>query len=116
MYLSESNRQEFLSTMDEIRSIKDTLAARGISFRMIIYPLLYKDLLGRYPFEQIHEVITSECQKRGVICLDGYVPYKSYYSMKRFAMHPLDYHPNGLSNLDLVDYIHKKDFIKDRPE
>jgi hypothetical protein len=116
MYLSESNRQEFLSTMDEIRSIKDMLAAHGISFRMIIYPLLYKDLLGRYPFEQIHEVIISECHKRGVTCLDGYVPFKSYYSLKRFTVHPLDYHPNGLSNRELVDYIHKKNFVIDRPE
>ena len=94
MYLSKSNRKEFLSTIDEIQTIKDTLAARVISFRMIIYPLLHKDLLGRYPFESIHAVIINECNKRGIICLDGYVPFKSYYSLKKFAVHPLDYHPN----------------------
>jgi hypothetical protein len=116
MYLSENNRREFLSTMDDIRSIKDMLAARGISFRMIIYPFAYKDMLGRYPFEQIHNVIISECHKRGVTCLDGYEPFKSYYSMKRFAVHPLDYHPNGLSNRELVDYIHNNNVIIDRPE
>jgi hypothetical protein len=116
MYFSENNRQKFLSTMDDIRLIKDMLAARGISFRMIIYPLLYKDMLGRYPFEQIHEVIISECHKRGVTSLDGYIPFKSYYSMKRFAVHPLDYHPNGLSNRELVDYIHNNNVIIDKPE
>jgi hypothetical protein len=116
MYLSEKNRQEFISTMDDIQSIKDALAARGISFRMVIYPLLYKDMLGRYPFESIHEVIIKACNQRGIICLDGYVPFKSYYSLKRFTVHPLDQHPNGLSNLSLVDYINKKGFITGRPE
>jgi hypothetical protein len=114
MYLSESNRREFLSTMDEIRSIKDMLAERGISFRMIIYPLLHKDLMGRYPFEGVHEAIINACNERGVECLDGYAPFKKYYSLKKFAVHPLDYHPNGLSNRELVDYIRKKDFITGR--
>jgi hypothetical protein len=116
MYLSENNRQEFLSTMDDMKSIKDMLAARGISFRMIIYPLLYKDLLGRYPFEPVHAAIINACYERGIICLDGYEPFKSYYSMKRFAVHPIDYHPNGLSNRKLVNYIHKINFITGRPE
>jgi hypothetical protein len=111
MYLSEDNRKEFLSTMDDIRSFRDMLAAHGISFRVVIYPLLHKDLLGRYPFKPIHQVIMSECEKRGVACLDGYEPFKDYYSMKRFAVHPLDYHPNGLSNRLLVEYIHKNNFI-----
>lgn len=115
MYFNENNRQEFLATMDSIQSIKDMLAAHGISFRVVIYPLLYKDLLGRYPFEQIHKVIMSECKKRRITCLDGYVPFNDYYSLKRFVVHPLDYHPNGLSNLLLVDYIHKTNFIPDRP-
>jgi hypothetical protein len=110
MYLNEINRQEFRETMDKIQSMKDMLAARGISFRVVIYPLLYKDLLGRYPFEQIHNLIISECQKHGIICLDGYVPFTSY-SMKRFVVHPLDYHPNGLSNRLIVDYIDKTGFL-----
>jgi len=116
MYLSENNRQGFLMTMDDIRSIKIMLAEHGISFRLVIYPLLYKDLLGRYPAESIHAEIINACNKRGIICLDGYEPFKSYYSLKRFAVHPLDYHPNGLSNREIVDYIHKKDFVIDRPE
>ncbi|MCE5211260.1 MAG: hypothetical protein LLG40_06880 [Deltaproteobacteria bacterium] len=116
MYLSEYNRQEFLSTMDCIQSIKDMLAARGISFRMIIYPLMYKDLTGSYPFARVHAEIISECNKRGIPCLDGYVPFKNYYSLKKFAVHPLDYHPNGLSNREIVDYIHETNFITKRQE
>lgn len=112
MYLNESNRQEFLSTMDEIRSMKDMLAAHGISFRVVIYPLLHKDLLGRYPFESIHAAIINACNVRGIECLDGYAPFKKYYSLKKFAVHPLDYHPNVLSNRELVDYIYKENFIK----
>jgi hypothetical protein len=112
MYLSDNNRQEFLSTMDDIKFIKDMLAGHGISFRMVIYPLIYKDILGRYPFAQIHEVIMNECRKRNVTCLDGYQPFKDHYSMKKFAVHPLDYHPNGLSNKLLVDYLRERDFIE----
>ncbi|MFA5323991.1 MAG: hypothetical protein WC373_15065 [Smithella sp.] len=116
MYLSEYNRREFLSTMDYIQSIKDRLAVRGISFRMIIYPVLYKDMTGGYPFECVHALITRECHKRGIICLDGYVPFKGCYSLKKFAVHPLDYHPNGLSNRKIVDYIHENGFITDESE
>lgn len=116
MYLSESNRKEFLSTMDNIRSIKDSLAEHGISFRVVIYPLMHKDMLGRYPFAPIHQAVINECQKRNVACLDGYAPFESYYSMKRFAVHPVDYHPNGLSNRLLVNYIHKKNFITEKAE
>lgn len=111
MYLSEQNRQEFLSTMDDIRSMKNMLAARGISFRMVIYPLLYKDMLGQYPFESIHAEIIKACKERGITCLDGYVPFTRYYSLKCFIVHPLDYHPNGLCNRKLVGYIHEKYFI-----
>ncbi len=112
MYLNEKGySSEFLLTIHYIQSIKYMLEAKGISFHMIIYPLLYKDMLGRYPFESIHQAIIKTCDERGITCLDGYVPFKSYYSMKRFAVHPIDYHPNGLSNLLLVDYIHKKNFI-----
>lgn len=113
MYLSEENRGEFISTMDEMKSIKDMLARQGISFRVVIYPLLYKDLLGRYPFEDIHARILSACRERKIECLDGYAPFASYYSMKKFAVHPIDYHPNGLCNRALLDYIRKKDFIKE---
>ncbi len=116
MYMSEDNRERFLSTMDEIKSMKDMLAEHGIAFRMIIYPLLYKNILGQYPFQQIHHLIIRECQKRGIICLDGYEPFRDCYSLKRFAVNPLDYHPNGLSNQKLVNYIHENNFITDIPE
>jgi hypothetical protein len=115
MYFSESNRQEFVSTLDEIQSMKDMLARRGISFRMIIYPLLYKDMLGRYPFESIHAAIINACNERGIKCLDGYEPFKDYYSLKKLAVHPLDYHPNGLSNQIIIDYIHRSNFITNTP-
>lgn len=117
MYLNEKGySSEFLLTMNYIQSIKYMLEAKGLSFHMIIYPLLYKDILGRYPFESIHQAIMHECNERGIKCLDGYAPFKNYYSMKRFAVHPIDYHPNGLSNHLLVDYIHKKNFITDGQE
>lgn len=117
MYLNEKGYSfGFLLTMNYIQSIKYMLEAKGISFHMIIYPLLYKDMLGRYPFESIHQAIMKACNERGITCLDGYEPFRSYYSMKRFAVHPIDYHPNGLSNLLLVDYIHEKNFITDGQE
>jgi hypothetical protein len=114
MYFSEENRREFISTMDEIKSMKYMLAQHGISFRVVIYPLIYKDLLGRYPFESIHAQIINACNERKIMCLDGYAPFKSYYFMKKFTVHLLDTHPNGLSNRELVNYIRKKDFVTDR--
>lgn len=116
MYLGKKNRQEFLATMDNVRAIQDILAERGISFHLIIYPLLYKDMLGRYPFEGIHAAIMNACREREILCLDGYTPFNNYYSMKRFIVHPLDYHPNGLSNRELVRYIHDRYFLTDKPK
>ena len=111
MYLSQKNQREFLLTMDDIRSIKDMLEAQGISFRVIIYPILYKDMLGRYPFESIHTTIIKACNELGVSCLDGYEPFRKDYSLKKFTVHPLDYHPNGLSNRKIVHYIYQKGFM-----
>jgi hypothetical protein len=116
MYFSEENRREFISTMDEIKSMKDMLAQHGISFRVVIYPMINKDLLGRYQFEDIHARVINACNERKIMCLDGYAPFKNYYSMKKFTVHPLDGHPNGLCNRELINYIHKKDFIMDKAD
>lgn len=113
MYLSEDNRREFLYTMDQFKFMKEMLARRGIPFRVIIYPELNKDILGRYPFENIHSAIIKACNERGVDCLDGYEPFKSYYFMKKFKVHPVDYHPNGLANIKMVDYIKSRNIIKE---
>lgn len=111
MYLSEKNQRGFIATMDNIRAMKDMLETQGISFRVIIYPILYKDMLGRYPFESIHTTIMKACHERGVSCLDGYGPFINYYSLKKFTVHPLDYHPNGLSNRKIVNYMYQSNFI-----
>ncbi len=78
---------------------------QGIKFYVVIYPLFYKDRLGRYPFNDIHRRLMDACAEQGITCFDAYQPFKKYYSLKRFIVHPVDYHPNGLANRVIVDYL-----------
>jgi hypothetical protein len=113
MYFSGANRSEFVASMDMLKEINEMARDRGVSFAVVVHPLLYRDLLGRYPFEDVHGAIVRACRERGVPCLDGYEAFRGFPSMKPFAVNPLDYHPNGRSNRILVDYIRRQGFLDD---
>lgn len=113
MYLGDANRSEFAATMDALKVVNDMAFDRGVSFAVVVHPLLHKDLLGRYPFEAVHGAIMLACRERGVPCLDGYEAFRDFFSLRSFAVNPLDYHPNGLSNRNLVDYIRESGFLDD---
>jgi hypothetical protein len=113
MYLSEANRSEFFATMDVLKGINETARARGVSFAVVVHPLLNKDLFGRYPFEGVHAAIMAACRERGVPCLDGYEAFRDFSSFGSLVVNPLDYHPNGRSNRILADYIRGSGFLDD---
>ena len=71
---------------------------KEIPFNIVIYPLLYKNLWGRYPFKPIHTLLIDFCKNNSLKCVDGYLAFDSYRSLKKFTVHPVDYHPNRLAN------------------
>jgi len=112
MYFHPLNQGEFNKTIKTITSLSNISENKNISFQIIIYPLLYKDALGRYPFKLIHDYLIDICKKNNLSCIDTYPAFSKYYSLRRFRVHSIDYHPNKLANQLVVDYLAlKNEFV-----
>lgn len=72
---------------------------------IIIYPLFYKDVFGKYPFIPLHSFLKKACEERGILCIDAYPAFDKYYSLAKFTVHPIDFHPNGAANRLIVEYL-----------
>ena len=114
MYFDSSNEKEFNQTIKQMVSANNILKSKNISFQVIIYPLFYKNLLGKYPFIRIHNHLLDICKENNISCIDLYPVFGKYYSLKKFIVHPLDYHPNGLANKLVVDYlVENEEFVNE---
>jgi len=111
-YFGEDNQEARNRSMDILLDMQRLAQEHDIKFYLVIYPLLYKDMWGRYPFVAIHQYIMDFCRMHGVACIDAYPAFEEYYSLKKFTVHEIDYHPSGLSNRTVVDYLAQHpDFI-----
>ncbi|MFC1705126.1 hypothetical protein ACFLZ6_02260 [Nanoarchaeota archaeon] len=105
-YSEESNFRGVNQTISLMVKVNEELKDRNIDFQMVILPLLYKDNLGRYPFEEIHKFLLESCEENNISCVDAYPVFDEFYSLKKFMVHPaVDYHPNGEANKLIVDYL-----------
>ena len=59
---------------------------------MVIFPELH-NLKRGYPFEQIHELVRSNCESFGLPVLDLFEVYSGRNAAELWA-HPSDHHPN----------------------
>jgi len=105
MYFSPANLNELKRTINLLISMNNRSKGKGVNFRIVIYPLLYKDIFGRYPFVSIHEFLKDICKKNQIPCIDAYPAFEKYRSLKNFTVHPVDYHPNGFANKIVVEYL-----------
>lgn len=112
MYFSPLNAAKLKETLDYIKDMNSLAVRRQVQFAVVIYPLLYKDLLGRYPFTPIHQFLMDFCTKNGIFCLDAYQAYDKYYSLSAMTVHPVDFHPNGMANRIVSDYLRKIPWLK----
>ncbi len=108
MYFDHINEKELNETLELLQDIFSAAGKRNVKFSVVIYPLLYKDIFGIYPFKSIHNLLMSFCRTQGITCIDALPAFEKYYSLKRFTVHPIDYHPNGLANRSVVDYLVRK--------
>ena len=108
-YFDFSNDGELNQTIKMIVSANKNLKGKNKSFQIIIYPLFYKNLLGKYPFIKIHNLLLNICKENNISCIDLYPAFDKYYSLKKFTVHPIDYHPNEFANSLIVDYLIKNE-------
>ena len=105
IYFGPENAPEMEETLNIIRRMNETVHRENGRFILVIWPLIHKDLLGRYPFQDIHEKIKRWCSQNDIICFDGLEAFREYRSMKQFRVHPVDYHPNLKANKIMVDFL-----------
>lgn len=105
VYFSPRNTASLRRGLGELQAMHGLAKQDGIKFTVVIYPLLYKDFLGRYPFLKIHDLLMGFCEENHINCIDGYNAFKDSYSLAPFTVHPVDFHPNGKANRRLVDYL-----------
>ena len=108
MYFDRINEEELKETLELLRKINSMAEKSNVKFSVVIYPLLYKDIFGVYPFKSIHNLLRTVCKAYNITCVDALAAFEKYYSLKRFIVHPIDYHPNGSANRLVIDYLVKK--------
>ncbi len=111
-YFSVAKRDRFVKSMIMLSLMNKAAIAHGIDLQVAIYPLLYKDSLGRYPFVPIHNLLKEVCLQYSISCIDLYPAFADTFSLKDFTISSIDYHPNGLANRKVVDYLIQKDRLK----
>ena len=115
MYFDASNQKELKRTIDLLVSMNKIAEDNDVRFHVVIYPLLYKDNFGRYPFVSIHNFLKDICKEHSISCIDAYPAFRKYRSFKKFIVHPIDYHPNGSANKIVVDWLAEEGEINFRP-
>ncbi len=106
----KTRREEYKSKFQEI---VQRMKASGGRVRLIIYPLIYKDLLGNYPFLDIHAEVMKWCTQWEIACLDAYESLNNSHTISELIVHPVDYHPNGIMQREFVKFIEKSKFLDD---
>ncbi len=105
MYLSKENEAHFLQTREQLSAMVRQAKAAGKEFYVVIYPLLYKDMQGKYPFTPIHEVMMEACRASGAHCFDGAQAFNDIRNMKNFVVHKIDSHPNAEANKRMIGWL-----------
>lgn len=111
MYTPGMNKEALEKTTQTLIAIQKQAREKGVRFSVVIYPLLYKDILGRYPFAFIHAWVKRTCDAHNIPCIDVYPALQQSYSLKEFTVHPIDYHPNGQANKRVAAYLKTHAFI-----
>lgn len=105
MYFNVQNEEGRTKTFQMLREMNDIAAAHSKKLTIVIYPLLYKDRFGRYPFEAVHSLILNYCKEHSLHCVDASKVFDRYFSMSRFHVNSIDFHPDGDANRLVVDYL-----------
>ncbi len=103
-YDGTSNRENLRATLSLLTDMSGAAAGKGARFLLVIYPYLYRNVWGSYPFSSVHALVLAHCKKHRIRCVDGAAAFQGR-SVSRYQVHPADSHPNGLANRTLVKYL-----------
>ena len=112
LYFKGENVEKTANFLTLLRFLNDLASLNHVSLHVIIYPIIYKDPLGRYPFKPIHNLLVAACQQYSISCIDAFPAFEPYYSLKKFRVQPIDYHPNGLAHTMTLDYLETSQKLK----
>lgn len=108
-YFSPHNREPLRRTFETLRAMARAVRERSSALTLVIYPLLFRDRDGRYPFEKIHSKIMDFCREHGLRCVDGAPAFRGVADVSRLHVHATDHHPNGRANRVMADYLAEND-------
>lgn len=109
MYLHPARNAGYAQMRRLLRTMRDEAAAANVELVVVVYPLLHKDLLGRYPFRGIHDLLGKDCRDLGIRFVDAYPAFDGFRNLKPFTVHEIDLHPNGRANRLVADYLVRGD-------
>lgn len=109
---SDENRHGWMSTRASLNRIREKLGRQGISFGVVLWPLLVGLEAGReYPFEAAHAQIKKGVERSGIPFVDLLPALKGRDSTSLWV-HPSDLHPNeiaqGLVAPVLAEFAHHR--------
>jgi len=105
MYLGDANRAGVEHTFDIIAAMARGAGERGVTFHLVVFPILFRGLDGRYPFAAIHARIMAACAARKLDCVDGYPAFAGQKLLSKLRVHRADSHPNARANQILTSYL-----------
>jgi len=109
MYSFEKNGEELSKTNQLLGAMNLLAKTNGKNFYIVFYPLLYKNAKGEYPFTPIHNYLALTCQQYAISCFDAVRAFDNDQSLQKYTVHPTDFHPNGLANKKIVEYLSKQE-------
>jgi len=92
---SEETNPGLIPTFNTIAAMKNESAANGISFFLVIYPLMTN--MRNYPFTAAHKKIRELADQRGICCIDLLPAFRNHAG-ENLTVHPIDYHPNAVAH------------------
>ena len=105
MYDVSTNGASLEETLALLAAMNELARNSDVHFSVVVYPLLYKDTFGTYPFAPIHAFLKEVSEQYGISFVDLQPAFEPYDSLKDFIVHPLDYHPNGQANFLVADFL-----------
>jgi len=105
MYFERANAKELEESLQKLVEMNVLAKENGARLFVVLYPLMYKDTSGIYPFTAIHQFLANFCKEHGIRCLDGIHAFAAFPSLQPFTVHAIDYHPNELANRQMINYL-----------
>ncbi|MBX3394738.1 MAG: SGNH/GDSL hydrolase family protein [Phycisphaerae bacterium] len=79
-----------------LTDLRDLTARDGCRLIVAIWPVLW-ELDGRYPFKDIHGLISAFCAEQGIACVDLLETFTGLDASSLWV-HPMDHHPNATAH------------------